>query len=68
MPNNYYPEAVKKYKAKAYKQIKVEYKREFVEAFEEKLKQDGISKAEFFRRAIKDYISFFASLLKASCS
>ena len=56
MPNNYYPEAVKKYKAKAYKQIKVEYKREFVEAFEEKLKQDGISKAEFFRRAIKNYM------------
>ena len=56
MPNNYYPEAVKKYKAKAYKQIKVEYKREFVEAFEEKLKQDGISKAEFFRGAIKDYM------------
>ena len=57
MPNNYYPEAVKRYKAKAYKQIKVEYKREFVEAFEEKLKQDGVSKAEFFRRAIKDYMS-----------
>lgn len=56
MPNNYYPEAVKKYKAKAYNQIKVEYKREFVEAFEEKLKQDGISKAKFFRRAIKDYM------------
>ena len=56
MPNNYYPEAVKKYKAKAYKQIKVEFKRDFVEAFEEKLKQDGISKAEFFRRAIKEYM------------
>lgn len=56
MPNNYYPEAVKKYKAKAYKQIKVEYKKEFVEAFEKKLKQDGITKAEFFRRAIKDYM------------
>lgn len=56
MPSNYYPDAVKKYKAKAYKQIKVEYKREFVEAFEEKLKQDGISKAEFFRNAIKNYM------------
>lgn len=57
MSNNYYSEAVKKYKAKAYKQIKVEYKKEFVEAFEKKLKQDGITKAEFFRRAIKDYLN-----------
>lgn len=56
MTNNYYPEAVKKYKAKAYKQIKVEYKKEFVEAFEKKLKSDGISKAEFFRRAINSYM------------
>ena len=37
MTNNYYPESVKKYKAKAYKQIKVEYKRDFVESFEEHL-------------------------------
>ena len=56
MATNYYPEAVKKYKAKAYKQIKVEYNREFVEKFEFKLKADGISKAEFFRQAIKAYI------------
>lgn len=57
MVNNYYPEAVKKYKAKAYKQIKVEYNREFVESFEEKLKADGITKAEFFRQAIKKYMA-----------
>ena len=56
MANNYYPEAVKKYKAKAYKQIKVEYNREFVETFEAKLKSDGITKAAFFREAIKAYI------------
>lgn len=56
MPNNYYPDAVKKYKSKAYKQIKVEYKREFVEAFEEAIKADGITKAEFFRNAIKQYL------------
>ncbi len=55
--NNYYPEATKKYKAKAYKQIKVEYKKELVEALNEKLKQDGITKAEFFRRAIKNYLN-----------
>ena len=56
MPNNYYPESVKKYKAKAYKQIKVEYKRDFVEDFEDHLKSDGISKAEVFRRAINEYL------------
>lgn len=57
MPNNYYPEAVKKYKAKSYKQLKVEYKREFVEAFEKQLKKDHISKAEFFRNAINEYLN-----------
>lgn len=57
MASNYYPEAVRKYKAKAYKQLKVEYNREFVEAFEAKLKADGITKAEFFRQAINEYLS-----------
>ena len=56
MTKNYYPEAVKKYKAKAYKQIKVEYKREFVEEWEAAIKEDGISKVEFIRRAITDYL------------
>ena len=56
MANNYYPEATKKYKAKAYKQIKVEYKKEFVDAFNEKLKKDGIKKADFFRKAIQEYL------------
>ena len=57
MSSNYYPDAVKKYKAKAYKQIKVEYNREFVESFEQKLKEDKISKAEFFRKAINEYLN-----------
>lgn len=56
MTKNYYPEAVKKYKAKAYKQISVAYKREFVEEWEAAIKEDGISKAEFIRRAITDYL------------
>lgn len=54
--SNYYPEAVKRYKAKAYKQIKVEYKKEFVEAFEKKLAKDNRTKAEFFRTAIQNYL------------
>ncbi len=57
MANNYYPESVKKYKAKAYKQIKVEFKKELVEQFEEKLEKDGIKKAEFFRKAILEYLA-----------
>ena len=60
MASNYYPEAVKKYKAKAYKQIKVEYNREFVERFEEQLKKDGITKASFFRNAINEYLGIKA--------
>ena len=57
MASNYYPDAVKKYKAKAYKQLKVEYNREFVETFEAKLKKDGITKADFFRQAITEYLN-----------
>ena len=57
MASHYYPEAVKKYKANAYKQLKVEYNREFVEAFEAKLKIDGLTKAEFFRQAITEYLN-----------
>lgn len=57
MASNYYPEATKKYKAKAYRQIKVEYKKEFVEAFEAQLARDGLSKAEFFRTAITNYLN-----------
>lgn len=56
MGKNYYPESVKKYKAKAYKQIKVEYPRDFVEKWEVAIKEDGITKAEFIRRAIKEYL------------
>lgn len=57
MASNYYPESVKKYKEKSYKQIKVEYKREFVELFEEHLAKDGIKKADFFRNAINEYLN-----------
>ena len=45
-----------KYNAKAYKVIQVQLKKELVESFNDKLKQDGITKAEFFRRAITKYL------------
>ena len=56
MAKNYYPDAVKKYKAKAYKQVSFSFPREFVERFEKKLESDGIGKAEFFRGAMKAYL------------
>ena len=56
MAVKYNPKAVNKYKAKTYKAVKVDLKREIVEAFEEKLKADGIPKAEFIRNAILKYL------------
>lgn len=48
MANNYYPESVKKYKAKAYKQIKVEYNREFVERLKLSSNQTAFQRLNFF--------------------
>lgn len=45
-----------RYKAKVYRQIKVELKKELVEQFELKLAADGVTKAEFFRRTIQNYL------------
>ena len=50
------PEAVKRYKAKVYKQFKVELKKELIEKLEAKLAEAGMTKAEFVRRAIQDYL------------
>lgn len=47
----------RKYNNRVYKQVKVELNKELVESFENKLKSDGISKAEFFRQAIKQYLN-----------
>ena len=46
----------RKYNNKVYKQIKVELKKEIVEQWEIAIKNDGISKAEFIRSAILEYL------------
>ncbi len=46
----------RKYNNKVYKQIKVELKKEIVEQWEIAIKSDGISKAEFIRNAITEYL------------
>lgn len=45
-----------KYNKKTYRRISADLKIELVDAWEEKLKQDGIGKAEFIRNAILEYI------------
>ena len=47
----------RKYNNKVYKQVKVELKKELVEQWEDAIKNDGITKAEFFRQAITEYLS-----------
>lgn len=45
-----------KYNKKVYKPISVRLKKELVEDFEKKLNQDGVSKAEFIRNSIIQYL------------
>lgn len=46
-----------KYNQKHYKRITADLDRALVERLEEKLKADGITKAEFIRRAAENYLS-----------
>ncbi|MCC8069219.1 MAG: ribbon-helix-helix domain-containing protein [Ruminococcus sp.] len=46
-----------KYNKKVYKPISVRLKKELVEDFEKKLNQDGVSKAEFIRNSIIQYLN-----------
>lgn len=45
-----------KYNAKAYAQVKVALAKDLVELWDENIKADGISKAEFFRSAMIEYL------------
>ncbi len=45
-----------KYNKKVYKSVSAQLPKELVERLEEKLKADGIGKAEFIRNAIKEYL------------
>lgn len=46
----------KRYNDKVYKRIAVDLDKELVEAWESHIKQDGISKSEFIRNAIRNYL------------
>ena len=45
-----------RYNKKVYKTITLQLKIELVERLNEQLKKDGISKADFFRNAINEYL------------
>lgn len=45
-----------KYNKKVYKRIAVDINKDLVERWEEKLAADGLSKAEFIRNAVKNYL------------
>ena len=49
-------EVKNRYNAKVYKGISVQLKKELVSDWETKLAADGISKAEFIRKAINSYL------------
>ena len=46
-----------KYNKKVYKSVSVQIKKELVAEWEIKLAKDGISKAEFIRNAINNYLN-----------
>lgn len=45
-----------RYNRKTYKTVQAMLKKELVEEWETELANDGISKAEFIRRSIEDYL------------
>lgn len=49
-------EALKRYRDKALKKVTIDLRKELAEEWEEKLKADGLSKAEFLRNAINQYL------------
>ena len=57
MAANTSSKVIQRYKNKVYKRIVADLPKELVLQWEEKLKIDGISKSEFIRTAIKEYLS-----------
>ena len=56
MSSNTSWQVIQRYKNKVYKRIVADIDKDLVARWEEKLKADGIGKAEFIRRAIKAYL------------
>ena len=49
-------EVIKRYKDKTYKKISIDLHKELAEKWESRLAEDGITKAEFLRKAINEYL------------
>lgn len=49
-------EVKQRYLDKAYAQIAVRLPKDLVKEWSDRIQKDGISKAEFFRRAINEYL------------
>lgn len=57
MASNTSSEVKNRWNKAHYKQVATQLDKELVERWEEKLKADNISKAEFIRNAIKSYLN-----------
>ena len=47
----------KRYRGKTLRKVSIDLKIDLADKWEEKLKEDGISKAEFLRNAINSYLN-----------
>ncbi len=56
MASNTSSKVIQRYKNKVYKRIVADLNKDLVARWEIKLKQDGIGKSEFIRRAILTYL------------
>ena len=56
MAANTSPQVIQRYKKKVYKRIVADLKKELVQQWEEKLAENGVTKSEFIRNAIEEYL------------
>ncbi len=57
MASNTSSKVIQRYKNKVYKRVVADLPKDLVASWEERLKADQISKSEFIRNAIKQYLS-----------
>lgn len=56
MPANTSSAVIQRYKNKVYKRVVADLDKDLVAQWEKKLKENGISKQEFIRNAINDFL------------
>ena len=56
MASNTSSKVIQRYKNKVYKRVVADLPKDLVSSWEERLKADQISKSEFIRNAIKQYL------------